>query len=390
MIMSKQYETTVYIGTVNGKPVRKHIVAGSQRELNEKKNIIKNDVLNKKDVNTKALFGVWAYKWLNEQTKGLNKGTVTQYESAIKHLNRYFEFVSLKDIKLSDFQTVINDLSIENPNTGEPMAKATLENIKKVGAKIFNYAIANDIAGVSFFFNSVKIPKNAPKKERRALTESEIKRIIEFKHRCQLPAMVMLFSGLRRGELMALQWLDIDLTNDIITVNKSVDVQSNAAVNKKGGKSKSAIRLVPIPAVLSDYLKQYKIENNINNPFGLVCTNTKGGQLSATSWRKMWESYLIDLNVKYGYPNTDVSKYDPKGLPMRIERITSHYLRHTFATMLFYQGVDVQESKQYLGHSTIKVTSDIYTDLKNSKFSLSDEYKKHLATDYKINNFGIA
>lgn len=244
---------------------------------------------------------MWAYKWLNEQTKGLNKGTVTQYESAIKHLNRYFEFVSLKDIKLSDFQTVINDLSIENPNTDEPMAKATLENIKKVGAKIFNYAIANDIAGVSFFFNSVKIPKNAPKKERRAL-----------------------------------------------------------------------------------------IENNINNPFGLVCTNTKGGQLSATSWRKMWESYLIDLNVKYGYPNTDVSKYDPKGLPMRIERITSHYLRHTFATMLFYQGVDVQESKQYLGHSTIKVTSDIYTDLKNSKFSLSDEYKKHLATDYKINNFGIA
>ena len=184
--MSKQYETTVYIGTVNGKPVRKHIVASSQRELNEKKNIIKNDVLNKKDVNTKALFGVWAYKWLNEQTKGLNKGTVTQYESAIKHLNRYFEFVSLKDIKLSDFQTVINDLSIENPNTGEPMAKATLENIKKVGAKIFNYAIANDIAGVSFFFNSIKIPKNAPKKERRALTETEIKRIIEFKHRCQL------------------------------------------------------------------------------------------------------------------------------------------------------------------------------------------------------------
>lgn len=60
--MPKQYETTVYIGTVNGKPVRKHIVAGSQRELNEKKNIIKNDVLNKKDVNTKALFGVWAYK----------------------------------------------------------------------------------------------------------------------------------------------------------------------------------------------------------------------------------------------------------------------------------------------------------------------------------------
>ncbi|WP_290913078.1 site-specific integrase [Eubacterium sp.] len=229
----KQYETTVYVGTENGKAVRKHIVASSQRELNEKKNKVKNDVLNKKDVNTKALFGVWADKWLTEQTKGLNKGTITQYKSAINHLNRYFEFVSLKDIKLSNFQMVINELSIENPNTNEPMAKATLENVKKVGAKIFDYAIANDIAGVSYFFNSVKIPKNAPKKERRALTEIEIKRIIEFKHRCQLPAMIMLFSGLRRGELIALQWLDIDLVNKTITVNKSVDVQSNTAINKK-------------------------------------------------------------------------------------------------------------------------------------------------------------
>ena len=138
--MPKQYETTVYIGTVNGKPVRKHIVAGSQRELNEKKNIIKNDVLNKKDVNTKALFGVWAYKWLNEQTKGLNKGTVTQYESAIKHLNRYFEFVSLKAIKLSDFQTVINDFSIENQEAvvhqwieqkGYLQAELTIEDLSR-------------------------------------------------------------------------------------------------------------------------------------------------------------------------------------------------------------------------------------------------------------------
>ena len=78
---------------------------------------------------------------------------------------------------------------------------------------------------------------------------------------------------------LALQWLDIDLVNKTITVNKSVDVQSNTAINKKGGKSKSAVRLVPISDVLVAYLKQYKLDNGINNPFDLVCTNTKGGQL---------------------------------------------------------------------------------------------------------------
>ena len=102
------------------------------------------------------------------------------------------------------------------------------------------------------------------------------------------------------------------------------------------------------------------------------------------SLSSMWDSYLIDLNVKYGYAKQNVSKYNPKGLPMRIERFTPHYLRHTYATILYLQGVDMVTAKQYLGHSDIRTTINIYTDLENnSKISLSDSYKKKLKRNTK-------
>lgn len=203
----KQYTTSVYIGTVNGKAKHKHIRANSERELKRKVAEIKSGVAAGKDVYTKALFGVWADKWLNEYKKpsGIGTGTLTQYKSAITHLNRYFEFTELKRIKLSDFQCAINELAENNPNTNRPMAKASLENIVKVAAAICRYARANDIAGAPDFFKDISITRNAPTHKRRALTEQEQNYILQFEHRCKPAAMIMLFSGLRRGELIPLQ-----------------------------------------------------------------------------------------------------------------------------------------------------------------------------------------
>lgn len=385
MPSKKKYNTTVYCGTVNGKAIRKYVSADTVRELNKKVAEIKSEVAAGKDVYTNALFGIWADKWLNEYKlpSGISNGTITQYKSAIKHLNRYFEFIELKNINLSDFQQVINELAQNNPNTNKPMAKASLENVKKVGADIFNYAIANNISGVTNFFKNVRIPKNATVNKRRALTETEQNRIINTPHRCQPAAMIMMFSGLRKGELIPLLWSDIDLTAKTITVSKSVEYVNNKPIVKQGGKSSNAVRIVPIPSILVDYLKDYKEHSKVLST--LVCVNAVGRMHTKTSFNKMWDSYLIDLNVKYGYEQQDVSKYDPKGLPMRIERFTPHYLRHTFATLLYLQGVNVVTAKQYLGHADIQTTVNIYTDMEhNYVFNLSPSYKQKLDTVYKI------
>lgn len=76
------------------------------------------------------------------------------------------------------------------------------------------------------------------------------------------------------------------------------------------------------------------------------------------------------LNEKYGdfsdLPKQK-SRFSPGGLPMRIPNITAHWLRHTFATMLYFAGVDIMTAKEQLGHSDIKTTLEIYTHL-DSKF----------------------
>ena len=387
MSTKKVYETQIYVGTENGKVIHKHIRAGSQRELNAKVNTLKVQLQNGKNIYDKALFGIWADKWLNEIKipSGIGNGTLTQYKSAIAHLNREFEFVEMKNITLSQFQSFINGLAKENPNTGKPMAKATLENIKKVASGVFEYARSNNIAGVPDFFKSVIISKYSPVNERRALTEDEQQWIIETEHRAQLPAMIMMFAGLRKGEVIPLEWADIDLKKGLISVNKSVEFVENKGDIKKGGKTVNAKRKVPIPPILVEYLSKIKKESKVLSKY--VCVNASGNYHTKSSWRKMWDSYLDDLNVKYGYDG-DISKFNPKygtELPMRIPRLTPHYLRHTFATLLYLEGINVVAAKQFLGHADISTTVNIYTDLENfNKAELSKEYLEKLENEYKI------
>lgn len=383
------YRTTVYVGKVNGKEIRKTVRAKTKKELNEKVRKLKNEIDNGKDVYTQAYFGVWADKWLNEVKipSGISNGTITQYKSAIKHLNNQYEYVKLKDIKLSDFNSFIIELAKENPTTGKPMSKRSLENTKKVARAIFKYAISNDISGVKDFFDSVTIPKNAPVKERRALTEQEQQWIIDTEHRAQLPAMIMMFSGLRRGEVIPLQWSDIDFEKKTLSVNKSVEFISNQPIIKKGGKSASATRLVPLPQILIDYLNDYRAKSKILS--NTICLNNNNDMYTKTSWKRMWENYLSVLNEKYGYSQESIenfkSKHKNRKLPMIIENFSAHYLRHTFATMLYLQDVNVVTAKQILGHAKIQTTVDIYTDLEHfNKSTLSKQYKERLKNEYYI------
>ncbi len=388
----KSYRTTVHVGMQNGKPVRKTIRASSKTELNKKVNALKNEVQKGKDVYTAAYFGDWADKWYNEQKlpSNISESALTVIQSTIKHLNKYFEKEQLKNINLSMFQTMINELADNNPNTNKPMSNDLLKKIKSNAQSIFEYASANNVAYVPMFFNSVIIPNVTVEEKdiikRRALSETEQQYIIDTPHRAQLPAMIMMFSGLRRGECLALEWADINLKDGYIDVNKSVEFGKNQGKTKDGGKTENAVRTVPIPPILINYLKEYKASQKAISK--LVCMNASGKQYTKSSWDKAWNSYIIDLNLKYGYPK-DINKYNPtfkaSELPLKIARITPHYLRHTFSTILYLQDIPVVEAMQILGHADVQTTINIYTDFKTlKKAKLSDEYKTHLKTDYKV------
>ena len=186
----------------------------------------------------------------------------------------------------------------------------------------------------------------------------------------------MLYAGLRRGELIPLLWSDIDLKSGTISVNKSVEFINGAPNLKSGGKTDAATRTVFMPKLLIKYL-----EPLAGNPFALVCPSAHGKLMSDTAWKRLWESYLKELNIRYGdFKNsvlwdgdTAPSKFNPKKVPMLIPEFTAHSLRHTYITMLYKAGVDVLTAKEQAGHADISTTLAIYTHL-------DSEFKKKTLT----------
>ena len=98
----------------------------------------------------------------------------------------------------------------------------------------------------------------------------------------------------------------------------------------------------------------------------------------------MWNSYLAELNFKYGdfehivNFNKPKSRFAPVKIPMVIPNITPHWLRHTFITLMYLAGVDVMTAMEQAGHSNIQTTMAIYTHLdkeyKQKSINKMDDY----------------
>ena len=204
----------------------------------------------------------------------------------------------------------------------------------------------------------IVIPQYAPSEERRAITDTEREWIENTPHRAQTAAMIMLYAGLRRGEVAALTWNDIDFSAGTIRVNKSVTYKGDNPRSLKAPKTEAGERVVPMPRKLIDYL------STVSRTSLLVVTSARGSQMTESAWKRLWESYMKVLNETYANPE-GASRFSPKkgGLPMMIQTFTPHCLRHTYCTMLYEAGVDVLVAKELMGHSDVKTTLGIYTHL---------------------------
>lgn len=402
-----KFEKYVYTGVVNGKKTKKHVRAQTEKELQQKIREIENAVAEGKDVHSNATFGYWADRWYSEKKEpaGLAPKTLSQCRAAIDHLKREFADTEFRSIHASDFQKFINDYSItKSQTTGKVPAKRTIYSVIHTYNAIAQYALESDIPGAKPYKN-VTVSKNAPAEKRRALTEQEINWIVDTEHKMQLPAMVLTFSGLRLGEFIPLQWSDIDLTNGVIHVRRFAYIDGSQYVLKDDGKTVAARRKVPIPPVLVDYLRQYRDNEQVTSI--LVFPKEGGGMHSPSSFRDNWNRYIEFLNLKYYFGGRDkwdvlkelnggVSRYKVvngkrraqwkvKTVPLYIYPFTPYYCRHTFATLLFLQGIDVTTAMQYMGHTQIQTTIGIYTDTENYySFDLSNDFKEKLETVYHV------
>ena len=315
----------VYLGRdKHGKRKYKTVYGKTQKEADEKALDVKLFLKKGIDVTSqKDIFGKWAKRWLKIKKTEVSAARYVVYRSNIKHLERYFEYVEISKIKTADIQDIILNLSENNPNTNKPMARSTIIGIKSTAKQVFQLMVDNRVLEYNPA-EALKIAGQSTKEKRRALTEEEQKWITDTVHNAKIPAMIMLYAGLRRGEVIPLLWSDIDLNAATITVTKAVETSGNKFVYKDSTKTEAGMRTVDIPEVLVDFLK------NQHKKSEYVTVSAKNKMHTYSSWVRMWESYLADINIKYGdfsgYEKEYKSKFDPDGVPFVIPKITPHWL----------------------------------------------------------------
>ena len=355
----------VYLG--DGK--YKYIYAKTQKELDSKVNEVRAALGRGIDITAESdTFGEWAQQWLEIKRFEVSWKRYTAYRGNIDKLLPLYER-SVAKLRPVDFQLLFNALHREG------LSVVTLGNIRCAARQVYDLAIANRVTDFNPL-SAVHLPKEPAAPKRRALTAEERQWIIDTPHRAQTAAMLMTFAGLRRGEMIALTWDDVDLGAKTISIRRTAEQTAGGMVIKDGAKSESGVRVIDIPDILADYLS--KEEHTCE----YVAHTAKNTMLTETGWKRLWDSYLAELNFRYGdFPEgykKPKSRFAPKKIPFVIPRFTAHWLRHTYITLLYLSGVDVMTAKELAGHSDIKTTLEIYTHLDR-------EYKRNQLN--KLNDF---
>lgn len=218
-------------------------------------------------------------------------------------------------------------------------AKSTVKNYKIVISRIFNRALLDGDINFSPTVG-VEIPRGLHTKRRTSATEHDEERIQKAADVWIMPYMALM-TGLRKGELLALQWRDVDFEQKVIRVTKSLYYEGGAHI--KTTKTEAGTRIVPLLAPLASKLLQIK-----RAPDKYVISDTGDQPLSSKRFRTLLKHYQEQTGVT----------------------ATMHQLRKSFATVSVKAGIEPKVLQSIMGHKNITTTYNIYADVR--KESIDD------------------
>ncbi|HWQ43808.1 MAG TPA: site-specific integrase [Desulfosporosinus sp.] len=176
------------------------------------------------------------------------------------------------------------------------------------------------------------------------------------KYRCLVT--LALFTGLRRGELLGLEWKVIDMDKGQLAVVKQSQYTPETGIVDRTTKTESSKRLISIPPSIVALLKEYKAAQNEER--------LKVGDLWQKSDRLFttWDGKPMHPDTVSSWFNDFLNRHNEKMLieeKIPLPHIRFHDLRHTSASLMISQGVSLKNVSSRLGHSSITITADIYT-----------------------------
>lgn len=288
------------------------------------------------------LFPAVANEWWDKHEPTLAHNTMMSYRPAVRRVQDHFTNTDMASIRPVDIMRFLTMMVEENA-----MADKTARTQLLVTNLICRYAVSEGYIDINPCAE-VHVPKGLKKKPRDMPSHSDLELVKQnIDHEWGFFAFLILCTGLRRGEALALQWKDVNLKKRTITVNKSVyHIGNSTAI--KSTKTESGTRTVPILNALFPHLKPGPADHYI---FGGTALLPKSRS------EKGWEHYCRDTGVK----------------------CTPHQLRHAYATMLWEAKVEPEIAMKLLGHAQISTTRDIYTHIRDER--QLEEHEKLLAIE---------
>ena len=316
----------------------------------------------------------YCQKWLLMQSAKVSASTLRGYTADMKNYiikplgEMYMEEVTADDIRLA--LVPLSKKSEGLYSTVNMLLKCIFYSAER--SQILEHNPCVGISGKG----------GKPAKKREALTDQQVEVLLDTVR--ELPPylfiMLGLYSGLRREEILALQWdcVFLDESTPYISVRRARRTEHNRPVISTVLKTKAAKRDIPIPKCLVDCLREAKTASKSD----YVISDSEGQPLAASQFQRVWQ-YVVVRSTKprnyYKYVNGQSIKYTVTptlGMTQRNQPkikytldfdVTPHQLRHTYITNLLYAGVDPKTVQYLAGHENSKTTMDIYAKVKYNK-----------------------
>ena len=276
----------------------------------------------------------WIPQWLEAYKLGTNKErSYHQLELLVKYFPDSLLDAELNEIKPMHLQGFINQFS-------QNASKSYMDKMRVLIHALFADAVENDFCDKDPS-TRLKIPQII-EKPRESFTAEEVKKIVDFAldyphRRIAVAVLVLLFTGIRRGELLGLKWEDI--TDNTLTIRRGVyQEHGTACVEDYIAKTPKSLRTIPLmPEIAHQIAVLPRVSQFV---FG-------------ASSGKLW--HPRNFSRDYSRFFNALQELHPN-----VRRLSIHCCRHSFATLTLTSGADLRVVQQLLGHTDIKTTA-LYT-----------------------------
>lgn len=344
-------------------------------ELCERIEETKEQIENKTFCRTTPTVKEYCEKWLLMQSANVRQTTLIDYTSKVKnYIIKPLGDMHIADVTLDDIRMALVPASKKS--------ESVFKSVNILFKCIFTAAKESKVIKNNPTTNLSPKGGGIPQNDKIPLTDEQVDKLLDTIK--DLPpyvfVMLGLYAGLRREEILGLQWDSVYLDEDApyLTVRRAWHTENNRPVIMTELKTPAAHRDIPLPDCLADCLREAKA----NATSEYVVANREGNPLSYTQFKRLW-TYIVTRTTKerqyYRYENGkrvkhtvtpvlgEKAAHNGKVVYSLDFQVTPHLLRHTYITNLIHASVDPKTVQYLAGHESSKITMDIYAKVKYNK-----------------------